>query len=385
MRVVVRIACVALVFALCANGRADEKPGVMLNVVWSSPNDRSRLDFSFARDPMVIVLPGDALNVSASAPDGPCTVTVVKDGRPFRQDASLAFTAPESPGIYYIPLLITSPGLRRDAQLCIVVPYRAAGRKVERGVNVHADGQEIGEYRHTSRSGNRKVKENPESYQPPVWWFRLTDQNRLFEIVPGVAADELVAPAEDTGRQHTDMPPVAYPMWKAIWTVKRAVGELGIPPEAVKLISVFRSPAYNRGIGSNAFGRHIYGDAFDFYISLDGGEKAADLNHDGKLDRRDAYPVVGLIENLQADGEIPMGGVGIYNHAAGDHEVTMHVDLRGHRATWGYYYSAGGRRSEFSWQSERFADLDREDERKAAAVAAKEGRKYAPPRREPLR
>jgi hypothetical protein len=131
--------------------------------------------------------------------------------------------------------------------------------------------------------------------------------------------------------------------------------------------------------------RSIYGDAFDFYIGLaDDNIKAADLNRDGKLDRRDAWPLVRLIEDLQADGKIPMGGVGVYNTSGGDHEVTLHVDLRGHRATWGYFYGASGKQSEFAWASRRFADLDRRDEKTAAERAARENRKYAPPSREQL-
>ncbi len=101
-------------------------------------------------------------------------------------------------------------------------------------------------------------------------------------------------------------------------------------------------------------------------------------------DRRDAYPVVALLEDLQDDGKIPMGGIGIYNTVGGDHEVTMHLDMRGHRATWGYLTDARGRRSEFAWQSVRFAELDRHEEDLAAERARKDGRPYSRPRREPL-
>ncbi len=375
------IACLFMLIAVSAS----EASEIQLRAAWSSPNDRSLMELCFARDPLIIMLPGDNLQIGGIAPDGPCTIVLMKDGQPYRQDENLAFTAPDKPGAYYIPLRINSPGMMRDCQICVLVPYRASGRKTNQGWDLQADGQNIGHYRHPSRSGNQKVKNNPDSYQPPVWWFRITPQNSSFEIMPGLTAGELVVPSEDTGKPHTDMVPVVYPMWQTICTLRQELSQNGIPGEAMQLISMFRAPAYNRSIGSNAFGRHIYGDAFDFYIDLDGQGKAADLNRDGKLDRRDAYPIVALIENLQADGKIPMGGIGVYNSVGGDHVVTMHLDLRGHRATWGYRYGAGGKRSEFSWQSERFAQIDRNDEQAAAQRAAKEGRKYAPPRREPLR
>ncbi len=379
------IALLAFVLAAAFPAFAGEADPILLRAVWNSPNDRSCLDLAFAGNPIIVALPGENLEISAQAAEGPCRVTLLKNGQPFCEDAKLPFTAPEKPGAYYIPLVLKSPTRSRASDICVVVPYRASGKRTQDGsIDLFVDGQEVGNYRTVNRSGNAKVKENPESYQPPVWWFRMTPQNMSFEVAPGLPVSDLVAPAEDSGLRHTDTVPVMYPMWLAVGKVRAALSAKGIPARTMKLISVFRTPPYNRGIGSNAFGRHIYGDAFDFYIDPDGKGKAADLNRDGKLDRRDAYPVVAIIEDLMADGVIPMGGVGVYNTIGGDHEVTMHVDLRGHRSTWGYLYGPGGKRSDFSWQSRRFADLDRQDEAEAAARAAREGRKYYPPRREPL-
>ncbi|MCC8191154.1 MAG: hypothetical protein LIP77_11065 [Planctomycetes bacterium] len=372
-----------LVAALLVMGTAaagGESPAVRCR--WASPNDRRPLDIAFTGDPLLVILPGEPFSVALEAGSG--TVVLFKDGQPFREGAVLHFTAPDGPGAFFLPLSLRSDGGSRECSLCVVVPFRAEGTATANGILLRADGQEIGEYRHPHRSGNAKVRGNPDHYTPPVWWFRLTDANRNHEIAPELTAGELVAPAEDTGLPHTDLVPVHYPMWNAIVTLRQGLAERGIPGSALKLISVFRQPAYNRRIGSNAFGRHIYGDAFDFYLDLEGDGKATDLNRDGTLDRQDAYPVVALIEDLQADGQIPLGGIGVYNTVAGDHVVTLHLDLRGHRATWGYRYSAAGKRSEFSWASRRFADLDRRDEDAAAARAAREGRSYARPRREPL-
>lgn len=356
---------------------------ISLRCAWTSPNDRARLELSFSGNPMLFLLPGESLELCAEAPDGPCRVTLLKDGKPHIEDAALSFVSPDKPGSYYIPLMLSSATCRRMVEICIQVPMRATARKTDQGFDLKAGGMEIGHYRHPSRSGNAKVKENPDSYQPPVWWLAITQQNQDFEVVPGLTAAELVVSSEDTGTRHTDLVPVKYSMWLAIGTLRDALTARGIPGDALKIISAHRTPAYNRAVGSNAFGRHIFGDAFDFYIDAGNG-KAMDLNRDGKLDRRDAYPVIAVIEDLMADGKIPMGGIGIYNYVAGDHVVTMHVDQRGHRATWGYLYNAAGRRSEFSWQSRRFADLDRRDEQAAAARAAKDGKKYVPPHREPL-
>lgn len=371
---------VFLFLAISAAGAAAAEP--MLRCRWVSPNTRAQQDVTFGGNPLVVMLPGEALQLECAPVPG--KVTVLKDGHPIREGETAHFTAPETPGEYYIPVTVTAGGRSRDAELCVVVPHKASARKIDKGLNVRADGQEVGEYRHCSQSGNLKVRENPDCYQPPVWWFRITPENAAFEIVPGMRAEDLVAPTEDTGLRHTDLVPVYYPMWNTVATLRRALEQRGIPGRALKLISCFRTPSYNRMVGSNAFGRHIYGDAFDFYIDLEGDGRASDLNRDGKLDRRDAYMIVAIIEDLQADGAIPMGGIGVYNTIGGDHVVTMHLDTRGHRATWGYLYSASGKKSEFSWASRRFADLDRAQEDAAAARAAKEGKKYYRANRDPL-
>jgi hypothetical protein len=354
---------------------------------WNGP-DGAALDLVFQANPLIIVPAGGNIEVSP-VPDGKDTdeavITVLRDGQPFRRDKSIFFTAPEKPGAYYLSLAATASAARPEKELCVLVPHPAAAGKTADGWELSAGGEKIGFYRHPSRSGNAKVRENPAGYQPPAWWFRLTGGNSGFEVIPGLTAGELVSPPEDGGPRHTDLVPVCYPMWLAIHTLRKALPGLGLPETSLRLISLFRAPAHNRGIGSNSFSRHVYGDAFDFYIGLDAdGVKAADLNRDGKLDRRDAWPLIRLIEDLQADGKIPLGGLGVYNTVGGDHEVTLHVDLRGHRATWGYLYDASGKRSEFAWASRRFADLDRRDEQAAAERAAGEKRKYSPPRRESL-
>ncbi|MDR1520111.1 MAG: hypothetical protein LBU23_08245 [Planctomycetota bacterium] len=357
---------------------------VALRCRWPAPAGES-LELVFSANPLILVQAGAEFEISAVSADFPETdLIVMRDGLPLRRERTLFFTAPEQPGAYYLGLAAAAPGGNREKTLCVVIAHRAEEKRTGEGSELFVDGERIGRYRHPSRSGNLKVKKHPESYRPPVWWLKLTPGNSTFEVVPGLAAGDLVSPPEDGGPRHTDLAPVCYPMWLAIRSLREALPALGLPAESLRIISMFRSPAHNRGIGSNSFSRHLYGDAFDFYIGLDGSGKAADLNHDGRLDHRDAYPLIGLMEDLQAEGKIPLGGLGVYNTVGGDHEVTLHLDLRGHRATWGYIYGASGKRSEFAWASRRFADLDRRDEQEAAGQAARENRKYLPPRREPL-
>ncbi|MCL2001705.1 MAG: D-Ala-D-Ala carboxypeptidase family metallohydrolase [Planctomycetes bacterium] len=369
--------------AFCFSVSANED--LVLRCRWPSPNDRSPQEIVFSGNPLIVIPPGETFSVRAEAPDVVCRLAVIIDGQSYREDESLNFTAPQNSGAYYLLLAINAADRQRNVELCVLVPAKAVARRTGSGLDVSLEDRFIGHYPHPNRSRNAKVRANPDSYQPPTWWMQITEANASFEVMPGIMAQELVATSEDTGDRHTDIVPVMYPMWKAIVAVRNALEErMAVPGSALKLISVFRAPAYNRSIGSGAFSRHVYGDAFDFYLDLDNQGKAADLNRDGRLDRQDAYPLVALIESLQAEGKIPMGGIGVYHTVGGDHEVTLHLDLRGHRATWGFLTSPSGRRSHFSWLSKNFADIDRRDEEEAARRTAAEGGKYSPPRREPL-
>ena len=376
------VVCAVLAAAVFACAARAAEPA--LQCQWTNPNTGRQAAFAFYENPLIIATAGQNITLSAAAHGVQGQVTVFKGAQPIRTGASVALTAPDAPGAYYIPLAVEAAGMRRETEICVFVPHKAVGRVVANGWDLTVDGESVGNYRNPAKSGNAKVRGNPDSYMPPPWWLRVTPMNAQFAVVPGLTAGELVVASEDTGEQHTDLVPVCYPMWTAILTVRQEMERRGIPAGVMKLISMFRAPAYNRGVGSNAYGRHVYGDSFDFYIDLENDGKASDLNRDGKRDRRDAYPIVAMIEDLQDDGKIPMGGIGVYNSVAGDHEVTMHLDMRGHRATWGFLTSASGKKSEFSWASRRFAELDRHEENLAAERAAKEGRKYARPNREPL-
>ncbi len=381
-----RLLCAALpvFFAALAVPCAARAAEPALHCQWTNPNTGRQMTLAFQENPLLVVSPGETFSLAAFAGATQGEVTVFRGTEPVRTAPAVSLAAPAEPGAYYIPLAVSAAGARRETEICVLVPYKAVGRKASNGWTLFVDGEDMGSYRDPARSGNVKVKENPESYMPPPLWLRVTPQNAEFAVVPGVKTIDLVIPSEDTGERHSDLVPVHYPMWLAIVAVRAELERRGIPASALKIISMLRTPRYNRSVGSGAYGRHIYGDAFDFYIDIEGDGKASDLNRDGRRDRRDAYPVVALLEDLQDDGKIPMGGIGIYNTVGGDHEVTMHLDMRGHRATWGYLTDARGRRSEFAWQSVRFAELDRHEEDLAAERARKDGRPYSRPRREPL-
>jgi hypothetical protein len=233
-------------------------------------------------------------------------------------------------------------------------------------------GEDLGRYPDPSRSGVEKVRTHPEAYAPPAWFVRIDPALAEHRITPTLRLGDLVVPDEETGERHSPWAPVRYDTLAAIERFREALRAAGIEPRALRILSLYRAPRYNRSIGSGRYSRHIYGDAFDFVIDADGDGDMDDLTGDGRVDREEALRLIALIEDLQADGDIPIGGIGAYTFAGGDYSCTMHLDLRGHRARWAFHHRADGRRREFSWTSRRFARQD------AAEAAARRARRKEP-------
>ena len=113
----------------------------------------------------------------------------------------------------------------------------------------------------------------------------------------------------------------------------------GIPARNVEVLSGFRTPDYNQGLGDDSGrsrdSRHQFGDAADIIIDSNGDGRMDDLNHDGQIDFRDARVVLAAVERVELKYPDLVGGVGLY-HSNGSHGPFAHIDVRGSRARWVY-------------------------------------------------
>ncbi|AHG90395.1 protein of unknown function DUF882 [Gemmatirosa kalamazoonensis] len=111
----------------------------------------------------------------------------------------------------------------------------------------------------------------------------------------------------------------------------------GIAAKGFHVMSGFRSPQYNAGGGDKTgranLSRHMYGDANDIWIDNDGDGQMDDLNHDGRIDIRDAQVVCSAVERVEQAHPELVGGCGIYP-GNGAHGPFTHIDARGYRARW---------------------------------------------------
>jgi hypothetical protein len=112
----------------------------------------------------------------------------------------------------------------------------------------------------------------------------------------------------------------------------------GVHVEHMAVMSGFRTPEYNRqGVGEGGRARnsrHQYGDAADVYVDNEGRGRMDDLNHDGRVDYRDARVIRDAVDRVEAAHPELVGGVGVYRGNSA-HGPFAHVDARGVRARWG--------------------------------------------------
>ena len=112
---------------------------------------------------------------------------------------------------------------------------------------------------------------------------------------------------------------------------------MGIPVGQLHVMSGFRTPQYNQpGVGAGGRAqdsRHQFGDAADVYVVNGTRDWMSDLNHDGKVDSRDAKILATAAEHVELAHPELVGGIGIYR-ATSAHGPFVHIDVRGVRARW---------------------------------------------------
>jgi hypothetical protein len=112
----------------------------------------------------------------------------------------------------------------------------------------------------------------------------------------------------------------------------------GTRVQHMSIMSGFRTPQYNETGGETggraSMSRHMFGDAADVFVDNDGDGRMDDLNHDGRVNHRDAQVILRAVERVEGAHEDLVGGVGVYR-ATRSHGPFAHVDVRGNRARWG--------------------------------------------------
>jgi len=172
-------------------------------------------------------------------------------------------------------------------------------------------------------------------YKPPLGFVEVTPQNEDTLVSPHFKLKQFLC-KQDSGYPK-------YIVLKEMLLLKlelilEKVNEKGYRCDTFHIMSGYRTPYYNKAIGNVKYSRHIYGGAADIFIDENPQDNMMDdLNHDGKIDYRDAAIIYRIIDDLYGKKFYDpfLGGLARYKKT-NNHGPFVHVDVRGRRARWGY-------------------------------------------------
>ncbi|QFU77427.1 peptidase M15A [Halioglobus maricola] len=235
----------------------------------------------------------------------------------FLNAQGMALTAPATPG-YYPLTITTADGATLEVQLFVTEPAANIAGGLLNGYRFGE--QPPGHPRH------------PELYRAPAGYIEVTKDLLDVRLSPHFTVRQFLC------KQVSDYPKYIALEESLLVLLEGLLGEVrqrGYPAATFGVISGYRTPWYNRTIGNVPNSRHVYGDAMDFYVDVDGDGRMDDLDRDGDQDLDDVQLLVDLAEEFVSRPENAqlLGGIGRYRKTS-RHGGFVHVDTRGYRARW---------------------------------------------------
>jgi len=234
------------------------------------------------------------------------------------------FTAPDEPGMYKLAVALGQT--RREIEGMNVVSLVPFAEK---------KGGRIGLYYLGSWPFENGGQPKTAAYANPDGFVEITPQNADTPVSEHFKFRDFL-----TKDQPNVWPKYLLLQPKLVDKLELVIEELqreGHPVRNMHVMSGFRTPNYNVHGGNTGgragLSRHMYGDASDVFVDNDGNGMMDDLNHDGRVDVRDAEVILGAAEAVERRYPALVGGVGVYAACCG-HGPFTHIDTRGYHARW---------------------------------------------------
>jgi hypothetical protein len=255
-------------------------------------------------------LPGQTLTLSAPG----ATMLRYRDGSAAVRSSGWSWTAPSRPGV--VPLVLEGAGATVRLNVLVLHPMTEVH-------NETLNGYRIGHY-------IAKPLRGSPAYLPPQGFVELGAGDADVLVSPHLTLGQFPCkqPGEHRYLHLTDG------LLLKLEAVLQAANAAGYDAPTFHVMSGFRTPAYNSGIGNETvYSRHLWGDAADVWVDADGDGRMDDWNRDGRVDLADIRILAGLAEQVEANHRDLVGGIGLY-HATSEHGPFVHVDARGYAARW---------------------------------------------------
>ena len=225
----------------------------------------------------------------------------------------------------YLPQIQTINGASRIGQFSLIT-MKSFGDKIAGSVG----GYRVGFW------PEERGRLRSEAYENPEGFIEVTPQNQDTRISEHFRLKDFL-----THDQHEIWPKYLVLRETLVDKLELVIDDLaghGVRVEHMVVMSGFRTPQYNaQGVGRGGRARdsrHQFGDAADVFVDNDGNGRMDDLNHDRRVDSRDARVILQAVERVERAHPELVGGASVYR-ATRAHGPFAHVDTRGARARWG--------------------------------------------------
>jgi Peptidase M15 len=257
----------------------------------------------------VTVLPGADLDLDIAGGDGPYRVEA-KDGTMSTRPAGRwRWRAPDVSGV--VTLTVQDARARKvlDLHAFVLVPFD----DVRDG---RLNGYRIGTY-------PAKTK--------PIGFVEVTAENVRTKLSPHFELGQFLC------KQPGGFPKYVVISEALILKLERVIAALdlaGRDVDSLTVMSGYRTPFYNEGIGNVRDSQHTAGTAADIFVDEKSDGRMDDLDRDGVVTRDDAIWLFKLIDVMdRMPAALFRGGLGDYGSTAA-HGPFVHVDVRGRLARW---------------------------------------------------
>ncbi len=258
------------------------------------------------------VLPGEKVSLSAP-PNAPSLRYGAGRAQP-TGPGRWQWTAPQAPGIYALELSAGTDTVTVTA----LVMHPAS--EVRDGL---LNGYRIGRYL------SRPLRGDP-AYVPPRGFIEVRATDHEVLVSPHFTLGQFVCKEKGEPRYVA----LSVPLLVKLEALSDRLAGMGYARRSLKVMSGFRTPAYNREIGNTTvYSRHLWGDAADVYVDADGDGRMDDLDGDGTSGVGDARVLYRVAESVASKPGVRPGGLGLYGSTAA-HGPFVHVDARGREARW---------------------------------------------------
>ena len=257
----------------------------------------------------LMVMPGAIVDFEIAGGDGPYRLDT-KDGSEQRRTATTwRWRAPDVPGVAALTVLDARGGKALELNALVLVPFT----DVRDG---RLNGYRIGTY--------------PAKTQPNGF-IEVTAETVRTKLSPHFELRQFLC------KQPGGFPKyvvVSEPLILKLERIIEALDRAGHDVDTLTIMSGYRTPFYNEGIGNVRDSQHTAGTAADIFVDEKIDGRMDDLDRDGVVTRDDAIWLFRLVDRMdRMPAALFPGGLGDYGATAA-HGPFVHVDVRGRLARW---------------------------------------------------